>query len=155
MAWFVSMFCLKPSHKLCNSFILPQWRLLDRCGPGDATGVQQKQLVCPLQSIGYCSIAVFPLSRGQPGFPFSEGTKQHSEKTGETQLNPHHASHHFWWFLCLNPLHPELTGDSETYFTKCKIGFLAINCCALHYSIRPSSHKVFWEPDWRILKKNY
>lgn len=76
------------------------------------------------------SSCVFPLSTGQPGFHFSRETKQHSEKTGETQLSPNHAL--FLIVFCFYPLHAELNGDFETYFIKCKIEFLAINVCVLH-----------------------
>lgn len=101
MVWFVSMF-LKPSHKLSNCFILPPWRLLDRhwpwwCHwslPPSPTGTHDLSIRKYWLLFSSC---VLPLSRGQPGFPFSGGTKQHSEKTEETQLNPNHAV--FWWFF--------------------------------------------------------
>lgn len=86
-------------------------------------------MMCPLQSVGYCSVAVSSLLAGANLDSFFWENKQHSEKTGETQLNPNHAV--FLVVFCLNPLHAELRGDSETYFTKCKMEFLAINCCVL------------------------
>lgn len=134
MAWFISMFHLKPSHSL-NSFVLPPQRLFDRhlsCWCHWEFTTECNRSRWPFnESIGYCSVAMSTLLTGANlGFLFlGEKKKQHSEKTEETQLNPSRLV--FLVFFYWNHVSAELKRDSGIYFSKCKIGFLAIKCHVL------------------------